>query len=185
MTFALPRPRAGTLLGLGALAGYAVTIPAANALVEHIGPVPVGFGLVAPAGVYMVGISLALRDAVQEKLGRAWVLAAIALGVSLAVLTTPVAPKFPNLVAASAVAFAVSELADFAVYSRLRERGLVLAVMASGAVGLALDSALFLRIAFGDLTFFWGQVVGKAWVTLLVAATVKAWLWWRHRRTNP
>ncbi len=34
-------------------------------------------------------------------------------------------------------------------------------------VGLLIDSALFLWLAFGGLAFFWGQVVGKAWMTAL------------------
>jgi hypothetical protein len=35
----------------------------------------------------------------------------------------------------------------------------------SNTVGLLIDSWLFLTIAFGSLAFFWGQVVGKAWMT--------------------
>lgn len=180
MTMTLPRPQARTLWGLGALAGYAATIPAANALVENFPAVWVAPGLVAPAGVYMAGLSLALRDSLQETLGRAWTLAAIALGVTLAIVLTPANPNVPNLVTASAVAFAFAELADFAVYSRFRERGLALAVAASGAAGLVLDSVLFLGIAFGDLTYFWGQVVGKAWITALAALAV--WVWHRSRK---
>jgi hypothetical protein len=184
MSSTFPRPDARALWGGAALTGYVATIPAANALVEYVGVVPVDFGLfglMAPAGVYMAGLSLALRDLVQETMGRLWVLAAIALGVCLAIVLTPANPNVPNLVAASAVAFAVAELADFAVYSRLRERGLALAVAASGAAGLILDSALFLTIAFGDLGFFWGQVVGKTWITALAAAAV--WVWRRRDRS--
>ncbi|MBQ1164378.1 hypothetical protein KBZ21_41025, partial [Streptomyces sp. A73] len=36
------------------LAAYIATIPAANWLVDHYGAVPVGPGLLAPAGVYAV-----------------------------------------------------------------------------------------------------------------------------------
>jgi hypothetical protein len=44
-------------------------------------------------------------------------------------------------------------------------------------VTAVIDSWLFLTLAFGSLQFFWGQVVGKAWMTLLavaVIATVRA-----------
>jgi hypothetical protein len=45
------------------------------------------------------------------------------------------------------------------------------------SVTAVIDSWLFLTLAFGSLQFFWGQVVGKAWMTLLavaVIATVRA-----------
>lgn len=76
---------------------------------------------------------------------------------------------------ASTVAFLLSELADFAVYTPLQERGLVLAVLASSTVGLAVDSVLFLWLAFGSLEFLAGQIVGKGWMVLL-ALPVVHWL---------
>jgi uncharacterized PurR-regulated membrane protein YhhQ (DUF165 family) len=75
------------------------------------------------------------------------------------------------------VAFLVSELADFAVYTPLHERTWVGAVVLSNTVGLLIDSWLFLTIAFGSLAFFWGQVVGKAWMTALAVALLAAWRW--------
>ena len=63
---------------------------------------------------------------------------------------------------ASTTAFLLSELADFAVFTPLQKRGLVLAVLASGVVGLIADSILFLWLAFGSLEFLDGQVLGKA-----------------------
>ncbi|MBQ1167253.1 VUT family protein, partial [Streptomyces sp. A73] len=60
------------------LAAYIATIPAANWLVDHYGAGPVGPGLLAPAGVYAVGVALVLRDLAREAAGRAAILAAIA-----------------------------------------------------------------------------------------------------------
>ena len=37
----------------------------------------------------------------------------------------------------------------------------------SNTVGLVVDSMLFLAIAFGSQEFLAGQIVGKAWMTLL------------------
>ena len=68
---------------------------------------------------------------------------------------------------ASTAAFLVSELADFAVYTPLQARGLVLAVLASSLVGLVVDSVLFLWLAFGSLDFLAGQIVGKIWMVRL------------------
>lgn len=160
------------MLGLSALAAFIATIPAANWLIGNVGTcipngpclIPVGFGLMAPSGVLMIGLALVLRDAVHRLLGWQAALGAILAGAALSALVAP-----PALVVASATAFMLSELADFAVYAPLARRRLVLAVLASGVVGAAVDSALFLMIAFGSLTYLPGQVVGKLWATIAAA----------------
>ena len=108
----------------------------------------------------MIGLALVLRDLVQRRLGLRWAVGAIIAGALLSVFLAP-----PALVIASGTAFLLSELADFAVYTPLQRRRLVLAaVLASSAVGLVIDSAVFLYLAFGSLTYFEGQVIGKAWM---------------------
>jgi uncharacterized PurR-regulated membrane protein YhhQ (DUF165 family) len=153
-------------------------IPAANWMIGNIGTVcasphgpclvpvapwgPGGHPLMAPSGVLMIGLALVLRDLVQRRLGRGVALAAIVAGAALSGAVAP-----PQLVYASATAFLLSELADFAVYTPLQERGLVLAVLASSVVGLIADSVLFLWLAFGSLDFLAGQILGKLWMVLL------------------
>lgn len=158
-----------------AATAYIATIPAANLLVAHFGAVPVGFGLMAPAGVFMVGLALVLRDLVHEAAGRWAVLAAIAAGAGLSYLLAS-----PALATASAAAFGAAELADMAVYEPLRRRGLLVAVLASNAVGLVVDSWLFLHLAFGNLAFLPGQIVAKTEMTLLAVAVL--WAIARSRR---
>lgn len=148
-------------IGIVAALGYIATIFAANWLIEHVGIVPVGFGLVAPAGVYAVGLAFTLRDIVQHTIGREATVAAILIGASLSYFVSPA------FAVASGVAFLVSELADFAVYTPLERRSWLGAVTLSNTVGLVLDSVLFLWLAFGSLAFLPGQVLGKAWMTLL------------------
>lgn len=148
-------------IGLVAALGYIATIFAANWLIEHVGIVPVGFGLMAPAGVYAVGVAFTLRDIVQRTLGREWTVVAILIGAALSYLVSPA------FAIASGVAFLVSEFADFAVYTPLERRSWLGAVTLSNTVGLTLDSVLFLWLAFGSLAFLPGQIVGKAWMTLL------------------
>ena len=160
-----------------ALIGYIGTIVAANWAIQTFGLVPVGFGLLAPAGVYFAGLTFTLRDLTQDRLEWAWTVWAIAIG---AVLSWVVSDAYVAL--ASAMAFLVSELCDFIVYTPLRERRWLLAVVLSNTVGLAVDSAAFLLIAFGSLDFLVGQVVGKAWMTLLAVAVL--WLV-RRRRAVP
>lgn len=158
------------MIGKLAFVLFAGTIPAANWLIGNVGfqfgpnephLVPVGFGLMAPSGVLVVGAALVLRDIVHERLGASWALAAIALG---GVLSWWLAA--PALVIASVLAFTLSELADLAVYTPLRKRQLGLAVLASGVVGSIIDSAVFLWLAFGSMAFIEGQIVGKLWMSL-------------------
>jgi uncharacterized PurR-regulated membrane protein YhhQ (DUF165 family) len=155
-----------------AAAGFVGTVFAANWAITRYGAVPVGFGLLAPAGVYFAGLAFTLRDVLHEFGGRWAVLAAIAAGAACSALVATAA-----LVVASAVAFTVSELADMAVYAPLRRRRWWAAVAASNAVGLLVDSTLFLWLAFGSLAFLPGQVIGKAWVTLLAVALLAVLRW--------
>lgn len=152
------------------LAAFMATIPAANWLIGNVGTkcipsgpclLPVGFGLLAPSGVLLVGAALVLRDVVHERFGARVALAAVALGAALSALIAT-----PALALASATAFLLSELTDFAVYTPLRERRLYLAVLLSGLAGAVVDSAVFLFLAFGSLDFIAGQIVGKSWMAL-------------------
>ena len=127
---------------------------------------PVGFGVSAPAGVYFAGLAFTLRDLIHRYGSRKLAIAAIVVGAGLSALVSP------ELALASGLAFFVSELFDLAVYDRLRRRGWTLAVVASNAIGLLADSALFLWLAFGSLAFFPGQVVGKAWMTALAVLVI-------------
>jgi queuosine precursor transporter len=166
-----------TRIGLAAFVCFLASIPLANWMILHIGTVcvpqgpclvPVAPGLLAPSGVLTVGAALVLRDVVQRCLGLTWGLAAIAVGTVLSSLVAPA-----SLVLASGTAFALSELADFAVYTPLQRRRLTLAVVASSVVGLAVDSVVFLTLAFGSLEFLAGQVVGKLWAVLIAIPLVR------------
>ncbi|HYY81773.1 MAG TPA: VUT family protein [Actinomycetes bacterium] len=159
--------------GLVALAGYVATIFAANWAIVRYGLVPVGFGLTAPAGVWFAGLAFTLRDLTQRSLGAATVVLAIVAGAALSAL---VAPRFAL---ASGTAFLFSEFADFAVYTPLERSRWLAAVALSNTVGLVVDSALFLWLAFGSLDLLAGQVVGKLLMT--VAAVAALWGWRRAR----
>jgi uncharacterized PurR-regulated membrane protein YhhQ (DUF165 family) len=165
-------------IGYIALALYALTIPAANWMIGNVGTlcipngpclIPVGFGLMAPSGVLMIGTALVLRDIVQRTLGWQWGLGAIAAGAALSWFVAS-----PGLIIASVAAFVFSELADFAVYTPLAKKRLWLAVLASGAVGAAIDSALFLWLAFGSLDLMAGQIVGKLLVVAAASVVIVA-----------
>lgn len=150
---------------------FCLTVPVANWMIGNFGTVcmrdgpcliPVAPGLMAPSGVLMVGIALVLRDLVQRRLGVWTSVAAILVGAGLSGLFAPLA-----LVTASAAAFLISEFADLAVYTPLAKRRFLTAVVASGLVGLVVDSIVFLYLAFGSLQYLSGQVVGKALMVVL------------------
>ena len=161
---------------------FLLTIPAANWMVGHVGfcsgagpcTIPVGFGLQAPSGVVLIGVALALRDAIHERYSAGVVFLAILGGAALSVLVAPAA-----LAIASGAAFLLSETADLLVYAPLRQQNRPLAVLASGLVGSIVDSAIFLSLAFGSLEYLVGQVLGKSWMTL-AAAAVASLLSWRR-----
>jgi uncharacterized PurR-regulated membrane protein YhhQ (DUF165 family) len=149
---------------------FIASIVGANWAITAFGLVPVGFGLMAPAGVYFAGLTFTLRDALHEVGGRRWVIAAIIGGAALSGLLAG-----PQLAIASGVAFLVSEFSDYAVYAPLRSRSWLGAVAASNVVGTVVDSALFLWLAFGSLAFLPGQIVGKLWMTALAVVVLTAW----------
>lgn len=165
-------------LGAFAFLGYLGVIPLANWLITHYPPVPVTPGwwgppLLAPPGVFAAGLALSLRDVVRERFGAEVTWVVIGVGTLFAALVS----GNGALALASGVAFAFSEAADALVYEPLRRRGWVRAVLLSGIVGLLLDSGLFLWLAFGDLSYFWGQVAGKLWVTLAAIGLVWGMRW--------
>ncbi len=166
------------MIGYLALVAFGLTIPAANWLIGNVGTecipngpclIPVGLGLMAPSGVLMIGLALVLRDVVHRYLGATWAVAAIVIGGALSALLAP-----PALALASTTAFLLSETADLLVYAPLYRRRLIAAVVASGIVGAVIDSAVFLWLAFGSLDFIAGQVLGKAWMTLLAIPLILA-----------
>lgn len=167
---------------------FIACIPIANWMIGNVGTVcvpngpclvpvapwgPGGHPLMAPSGVLMIGLALVLRDLVQRRLGRSVAITAIVAGAALSGAVAP-----PQLIVASTAAFLLSELADFAVYTPLQSRGLVLAVLASSVVGLVVDSVLFLWLAFGSLDYVAGQILGKLWMVLLALPVVH---WIRKR----
>ena len=152
-------------------AGFVSTVIGANWALATWGLVPVGWGLMAPAGVFSAGLAFTLRDILHETGGRRYVLVATVTGATLSWFLED-AQRFAL---ASGTAFLVSEGADLLVYSPLRARGWLRAVFASNIVGFTLDSVLFLWLAFGSLASLNGQLVGKGYMTLGAIAIL--WMW--------
>ncbi|MBB2924120.1 VUT family protein [Cellulomonas cellasea] len=144
------RARAAT--GLLVVA-FALCIVLANWAILHVGAdngtghprtIPVGFGLDAPSGVLFAGVLFTLRDILHERVGTGRTLVIIVATAPLTAVTSA-----PSLALASVVTFLVAEIADLAVYARIRRHGRTVAVLASNVVSSFVDSAVFLTLAFG------------------------------------
>jgi queuosine precursor transporter len=154
------------------------SIVLANAMTASFGLVPIGFGLMVTAGTFAAGVSLVARDAVHRSSTRLVVLALIAIGALLSGVLAP-----PMIAVASGVAFAVSELVDWAVFVPLSRRNLPAAVVVSSLVAAPVDTVLFLQLAGFGVTV--QAVVGQVVVKTLIAALAAAVIVYRGRRAVP
>lgn len=125
--------------------------------------------LIAPAGVLCIGAAFVLRDWLQQIAGFVWALAVIPVaGVASYVIGEAAGwTSLRKIAVASLIAFLASETLEVAVFMPLRKRSLTIGVLASGMVGNALDSWLFLTLAFGSTALFMGNFAGKAEMILV------------------
>ena len=178
----------GRFTGWAALvfAVYVAAIVASNWMIGHVGIptapggphlTPVGFGLLAPSGVWAAAVSFPARD-VTQRLGGRWLgIAAILAGAAISWAISD-----PRIAVASGVTYLCSETADFAVYTPLQKRWFVPAVFASGCVAAVVDSVLFLHLAGlpSGAAAVAGLVLGKVWVQMAAAPAA-----WGLRKTGP
>lgn len=169
------------IVGAVALVAYVACIVLANWAIRRFGFVPVGFGLVAPAGTYFAGATFVARDSVQLAFGRWLVLPAILVGAAISWWTTG-SGSIPGgmipLAAASGVAFLVGETMDWALFTPLRSAGrMTEAFLLANTLGLLVDTFIFLTLAFGSTAHWQGTALGKFWMTLPACVIV-----WSMRR---
>lgn len=159
-------------LGLAVL--YLAGIVAANLLVAHYGP-----WITPYAAFALIGADLTTRDILHEGLKGwrrwAWLGGLIALGGLFSYLLNADAGPIAT---ASVIAFVAAGIADTAIYAALWKVDRDSRVTASNIVAAAVDSVLFLYLAFGvvnGITFtqFAAKVAGGAvWLLILKGAHV-------------
>lgn len=158
------RSRRASLRGYACLAlGFVGLVVLANWLASRY-VVSVGFGRMAPAGVFCIGAVLVLRDWLQQLYGLRWTMPLVYAAGLLSWGIGDLAgwTGLEKIAVASVVAFTVSETVEAVVFTPLRKRHLTIGVALSATVGNALDSFLFLALAFGSQAFFAGQFIGKS-----------------------
>ncbi len=143
------------------------SIPFANWWLEHHGFWDVPHLGMVPSGVWVVGFSFVLRDMGQYVAGRraAWI--AIGIGTALSWWLAS-----PGLAIASGVAFLWSESTDALIFTPLASRGIgffFCGLCLSGLAASVVDSALFLRIAFGSFDGWWQLTLVKDAFVLMAA----------------
>ncbi|GAA0527159.1 hypothetical protein GCM10010172_04620 [Paractinoplanes ferrugineus] len=148
------------LLATSSAAVFVALVVASNWLTARYGLIG---GFVA-AGTFTAGLVLAARDAVRETAGIWASLACIAAGVAASASMAG-----PRLALASGVAFALSELADTAIYEPLRRRSKTRALAWSNLVGSVVDSLLFLTLAGFPI---WPAAAGQVAVKWLMAVVL-------------
>jgi len=135
---------------------------------------------VAPAGVFAIGGVLVLRDWMQQLAGLARTMPLVYAAGLLSWLVGDVAgwTSLEKIAVASVVAFTISETVEAIVFTPIRRRNLSLGVALSATAGNALDSYVFLTLAFSSTAFFWGQFWGKTEaIALGVALTLTRRRW--------
>lgn len=126
---------------------YVAAIPFTNWLFDYVGVLPLpGTSYVFHPLAFLVGFWLVLRDFAHRELGDKWIFAPVVAGMALSYLTSS-----PRVATASALAFLVSELVDWAVF-KYSQRPLHQRILVSSAASVPVDSILFSGIAFGLAT---------------------------------
>lgn len=167
------------LQGCALLLAFVACVPLSNWLILNVGVVctkdgpclvPVFPGVWAPSGVMAAGVAFVLRDLVQERIGPLWAASAIFVGGAISFFLSQ-----PSLAMASIGSFVVAETVDLMIFSLLRRRGFVTAVIFSSIGGLVIDSLIFVYLAFGSIDHVEGQIIGKAWALLMIMPVLVAW----------
>jgi len=147
---------------------YIVLIVLVNYAFIKVQPVMLPGGVAWPPVALLVGFVFVVRDFAQREIGH-YVLGAMLVGAGLSyVMATP------QVAVASALAFVISELVDWAVYS-FTGKPLSQRILYSSLLGTPVDSLVFLYL----IGFF--SVAGVVAMTLskMIGALI---VWWMIRR---
>ena len=164
------------------IAIYLLSIILANVITARFAPLELG-PLIIPYGTLLIGLTLVMRDMVQNRFGRLRTYLLIGLALLLSALSSYLLGDPLWVVFASTLSFIISETADTEIYTRFK-LPFVKRVMYSGIVAGFLDSAIFVIIGIGPLGLEFvpwnlvpyailGQWVAKVVMQLVVAGGIR------------
>lgn len=138
--------------------------------------VPIGFGLIVPAGVFMVAPIFTLRDDIHKKYGAKTILILIFVASIISYIISVLSSNqlLGKITIASVVAFLVSEYADTIIFHITRKQMWMQRVIKSNLVSALLDSLIFIWIAFGFvLPLILGQYIVKMIISVVVGLILR------------
>ena len=179
--------------------------------VTSVKPLELGrFGVIVPAGVFIYALTFTLLDLIHERLGKQGArqvigtafMANLLLAAYAQLTVSWPAPAFfdgqaavarvlgaaPRIVGASLVAYLVASLVDAEIFAWWRTRvggyrwGRVLV---SNAVSTAVDSVVFVTLAFAGVLPVLPLVVGQYVVKMVVTVLSLPLIYGIHARTAP
>jgi len=157
----------------GWLAAYVLAVLFANVLLDSFIKLP-GFGLFSIGSIFFAAV-FTLRDRLHS-----YGLPTVFLGIALALLVNTLYGQWvahipPRFLLASFSAILLGELADTAVFERLRQHPWHVRVLSSNAVSVPLDSTAFTLLAFVGMMsaydmmqIIFADIIGK----YVIAATL-------------
>lgn len=137
---------------------YVTSIIVANLGFVYLPMIPLPFGeMFAPMSL-LVGFIFVIRDFAQKQIGHK-ILGLMAIGIAISYLLAD-----PFVAIASAVAFGISETADWLYYSASK-KSLKNRILVSSAISTPIDSAVFMLIAgffswYGLLVMIFSKMLG-------------------------
>ena len=161
---------------------YLLSIVLANVITARFAPLDLG-PLIIPYGTLFIGLTLVMRDMVQNRFGRFKTYILIGVALLLSALSSYLLGDELWVVFASTLSFIISETADTEIYTRFK-LPFVRRVFYSGVVAGFLDSSVFVIIGIGPLGLQFvpwelvpyailGQWVAKVVMQLVVAGGIR------------
>lgn len=161
---------------------YLLSIILANVITARFAPMELGLFII-PYGTLFIGLTLVMRDMVQNRFGRYKTYLLIGLALILSALSSYLLGDELWVVFASTLSFIISETADTEIYTRFK-LPFVKRVFYSGVVAGFLDSAIFVIVGIGPLGLQYvpwalipyailGQWVAKVVMQLIVAGGIR------------
>ncbi|MFD2750728.1 VUT family protein [Virgibacillus siamensis] len=157
---------------------YLLSIVTANVTAAKFAPLDLGIFII-PWGTFFIGLTLVMRDMVQNSYGKKKTYLFIAIALALSALSSHLLGDELWIVFASVVSFLISETTDTEIYTRFKIP-FIRRVMYSGVVAGFFDSAVFVLIGISPLglNFVPWNLVGYAilgqWVTKVLMQLVVA-----------
>ncbi len=157
---------------------YVLLIPLVNWSFAHVPTLPLSDGGAWSPMAVVTGLVLVVRDFAQREVGHG-IFIPMAIGIALSFVMAPA-----QIALASAAAFAISELVDWAIYS-FSKRPLSERVMLSSLGGAPLDTVVFWWLAsFAVSGVFTWLTVGTAIASKLAGCFVVYLFLKRRERQN-